>query len=501
MSILEAIGFFEAYSLKHELDEVGSPIVRQILKRLALLNEMELQYLTLDRKVQHLSAGELQRVRFARQLGNPLSGLLYIFDEPCRHLHPKQVDLVIKTLKSICASGNTVFVVEHDIRVIQAADYLVEVGPGAGELGGEILQAGPAKQVLQVKDSLNGAFLRGEASVYRPEARRAMDTSGLLRLTAFGAEGEAPSEYKFPLDALSVITGPSGSGKSTLLREGILESSERLLRKEPSADNYIVEFDRGIESVKLIDQSPLGQNARSTPATATGVFDGVRKLFAALPEAKARGYGQGRFSFNSKDGRCALCKGYGYLTVEMHFLPDVEAQCSACLGSRYGDDTLEVRFKGYSIADVLNMSVDSALQVFLSVPEIAIRLKTLKEVGLGYLLLGQPAASLSGGEAQRVKLSAELAKQYKGRTLYLLDTPSGGLHSKDIDLLMQLLHSLVEKGNTVLLIENTPSILMSADWCIEIDVDASSEGRSRIVATGSPEDLIGNSESLIRQYL
>ena len=442
------------------------------LERTRSLTELNLGHLNLGRRAEVLSSGEHGRLRVARQLGNPLAGILYVFDEPCRHLSSGDAAAVIASLRRLSERGNSVLVVEHNLEVIAAADYLFEIGPGAGVAGGELIFAGSYQQLLECENSSTAAFLSGKPASQR--GRKGRKTSGRL---VFKIEKQGcleNLELQIPLAAMTFLYGSSGSGKTRIIEDLLLKAGKKHISRAAGATPGVSVTESGsrsgsIAAVKCIDSTALGANARSTPATASGVLDGLRKLYASIPEAKARGYGAGRFSFNSRSGRCDHCHGLGYVTVEMHIMPDVEAPCPECEGRRFSEDTLQIRFKGYSIADALEMTVSEALSVFLAVPEIALRLKTLLEVGLGYLVLGQSALSISGGEAQRIKLAAELSKKFKGPTLYLLDAPTGGLHPSDVDRLLDVLRSLVDKGHTVVIADSDRRLAGSADWVIAID--------------------------------
>jgi excinuclease ABC subunit A len=480
---------------------IASRILRELLERLGFMINVGLDYLTLNRSAVSLSGGEAQRIRLATQIGSRLMGVLYVLDEPSIGLHPRDNARLLRTLEGLRDLGNTVLVVEHDAETIETADWVLDLGPGAGEHGGEVVVAGTVKEILAHPASLTGAYLSGREQVPIPESRRAGNGEAL---TIYGArEHNLKSiDVRIPLGRLICITGVSGSGKSTLMVEVLYKSLARQLnraRTQPGAHDYIDGLEH-VDKVINIDQSPIGRTPRSNPGTYTGLFDHIRKLFAELPESKIRGYKPGRFSFNVHGGRCEACSGQGQLRIEMQFLPDVYVPCEVCKGSRYNRETLQVRFKGNNIADVLNMTIDRALQVFDAFPPMVNRLKTLQDVGLGYIRVGQPGTTLSGGEAQRVKLSRELSKRSTGRTIYVLDEPSVGLHAADVHKLIEVLQRLVDGGNTVLIIEHNMDIVKVADYLIDLGPEGGDAG-GKVIAAGTPEEICGIPESYTGQYL
>ncbi len=489
LSVREALSFFDALALGVTESALAGEPVREIRARLGFLDEVGLDYLTLNRESATLSGGEAQRIRLATQIGSGLTGVLYVLDEPSIGLHPRDQERLLKTLFDLRDLGNTVVVVEHDESTIRRADYLIDLGPGAGRHGGELLAQGPPEAVLADPRSLTGLYLKGERRIPVPAARHAPGPEALTILGA-SAHNLRGIDVRIPLGLFVCVTGVSGSGKSTLVDDILRKALFRRLygsREAPGAHARIDGLER-IDKVVVIDPSPIGRTPRSNPATYTGAYTEIRNLFAALPSAKVRGYGPGRFSFNVKGGRCEACRGDGSLKLEMQFLPDVYVTCEACGGTRFNRETLEIRYRGKTIAEVLALTVDEALQFFEAVPRIARKLRTLQEVGLGYLGLGQSATTLSGGEAQRVKLSAELARQATGRTLYLLDEPTTGLHAADVERLLQVLTRLRDTGNTVLVIEHHLDVIKSADYIIDLGPEGGDRG-GRLVACGTPEDV------------
>ena len=495
-----------AHNLPHILtpkqQEIGERILREILERLGFLNNVGLDYLTLNRASATLSGGESQRIRLASQIGSGLTGVLYVLDEPSIGLHQRDNDRLLKTLTRLRDLGNTVIVVEHDEDAIRTADYLVDIGPGAGVHGGEIVAEGPPKKVIKAGKSLTAQYLSGKMGIAVPATRRPVQADRRLRV--LGARGNNLQDVtaEYPLGLLTCVTGVSGSGKSTLTLETLYKS---LARHFYGSKDIPLSHD-GIEGLELvdkvidIDQSPIGRTPRSNPATYTGAFGPIRDWFAGLPDAKARGYKPGRFSFNVKGGRCEACQGDGLIKIEMHFLPDVYVQCDSCKGERYNRETLEIRFKGKSIAEVLDMTVEEGVQFFAAVPSIRTKLAMLDRVGLGYVKIGQSATTLSGGEAQRVKLAKELAKRSTGKTVYILDEPTTGLHFDDVRKLLEVLHELVDQGNTVIVIEHNLEVIKTADWILDIGPEGGSGG-GKIVAQGTPEDVVHVTESYTGQYL
>ena len=486
--------------LDHQQSAIASEIVKEIRTRLDFLLEVGLDYLSLNRQSASLSGGESQRIRLATQIGSQLVNVLYILDEPSIGLHQRDNERLIKSLKELRDIGNTVIVVEHDKDMMLAADYVVDIGPKAGRKGGEVVFQGTPEEMLK-KHTITSQYLNGELKIQIPEKRREGNGKSIwIR----GAKGNNLKniDVEFPLGKLIVVTGVSGSGKSTLINETLQPIlSKRFYRslKEPLAYDSI-EGIKNIDKVVDVDQSPLGRTPRSNPATYTGVFADIRSLFVNLPEAKIRGYKPGRFSFNVKGGRCEACSGNGYKTIEMNFLPDVMVPCEVCHGKRYNRETLEVRYKGKSIADVLEMTVNQAVEFFENVPDILRKIKTIQDVGLGYIKLGQPSTTLSGGESQRVKLATELSKKDTGSTLYILDEPTTGLHFEDIRILMEVLQKLVDRGNTVIVIEHNLDVIKLADHIIDIGPEGG-KGGGRVTVTGTPEQVAESKESFTAKFL
>jgi excinuclease ABC subunit A len=480
---------------------IGRQILKEIRERLRFLVDVGLDYLTLSRTAATLSGGEAQRIRLATQIGSGLMGVLYILDEPSIGLHQRDNARLIRTLERLRDLGNTLIVVEHDEETMRAADWIVDMGPGAGEHGGHIVAEGPIETIMADPESLTGQFLKGERVVPVPEQRR---TGSGKWISIVGARENNLKNItaEIPLGRLVVITGVSGSGKSSLITNTLYPAlSQRLLKsREPAGDHDRIDGLQHLDKVIDIDQSPIGRTPRSNPATYVGLFTHMRDLFAQVPEARVRGYQPGRFSFNVKGGRCEACEGDGILKIEMQFLPDVYVPCEVCGGKRYNRETLEIKYKGYSIADVLEMTADEALDVFQNIPSIAVKLRTLCEVGLGYIHLGQPATTLSGGEAQRVKLSTELSRRATGRTIYLLDEPTTGLHFADVEHLLEVLGRLVDAGNTVVVIEHNLDVIKTADWVIDLGPEGGDAG-GQIVAVGTPEDIAANPASYTGQHL
>jgi excinuclease ABC subunit A len=500
MSVTRAIEFLDSLELSETEQLIGARIIKEIRERLTFLDNVGVGYLQLDRAAGTLSGGEAQRLRLATQIGSQLVGVLYILDEPSIGLHQRDNGKLIGTLERLRDLGNTVLVVEHDEQMMRAADHLVDMGPGAGEHGGYVVAEGTAAQVEGNPESVTGQFLSGKREIAVPE-RRAED------LGSFWVRGASQHNLKgidveFPVGKFITVAGVSGSGKSTLVNETVFKALANRLNRtrvkpgEHASCEGIECFDKVID----IDQSPIGRTPRSNPATYTKLFDHIRELYSLTPEAKVRGYKPGRFSFNVRGGRCETCKGDGTIKIEMHFLPDVYVPCETCHGRRYNRETLEVRFKGKSIADVLEMSVEEALRFFAKIPKLRRRLQTLHDVGLDYVQLGQPATTLSGGEAQRVKLASELSKIATGRTLYILDEPTTGLHFADIEKLLEVLQRLVDAGNTVLVIEHNLDVIKQADWIIDLGPEGGEAG-GEVIATGTPEDVAEVDESATGQYL
>ncbi len=501
LSIKEAIRFFDALELEGNKETIAEPILKEIRSRLRFLDDVGLNYLTLARSADSLSGGEAQRIRLATQIGSRLVGVLYILDEPSIGLHHRDNRKLIRTLRTLQQSGNTVIVVEHDMDTILEADHIVDLGPGAGEHGGNIVACGTAADIMAVAESLTGQYLAGVRQIPRPETLRP-GSGQVLLLRGARANNLKSLDVEFPLGKLVAVTGVSGSGKSTLVNDILYRALARHFynAKEMPGEHEGIDGLELIDKAIDIDQSPIGRTPRSNPATYTGTFGLIRDLFGQLPEAKVRGYRPGRFSFNVKGGRCEACEGDGIKKIEMHFLPDVYVRCEVCKGRRYNDETLEVKYKGQSIADVLEMTVEEAHLFLQNVPPIRRKLETLESVGLGYIRLGQPATTLSGGEAQRVKLATELSRVQTGRTLYLLDEPTTGLHFEDVKMLLGVLNRLVDKGNTVIIIEHNPDVIATADHIIDLGPEGGDDG-GRVVAIGSPREVIRVAESYTGQML
>ncbi len=500
MTAARAAEFFAGRKSYFE-DAVAGPILRQVLERLRFLGDVGVDYLTLGRGAESLSGGEAQRIRLATQIGSKLVGVLYILDEPSIGLHQRDNGRLLETLESLRDLGNTVIVVEHDEATIRRADHVVDLGPGAGRAGGEVVVEGSLNDVLASQRSLTGAYLRGERRIEVPVARCSGNGEKLV-IRGARQYNLKNIDVELPLGCFISVTGVSGSGKSTLIEEILYrELARRLYRSRliPGAHDGIEGLEC-IDKVIDVDQSPIGRTPRSNPATYTGVFTPIRQLFAQLPESRIRGYEPGRFSFNVKGGRCEACQGDGLVKIEMHFLPDVYVPCEVCRGRRYNRETLEVFYKGKSIADVLAMTVDEALEFFEPIPTVRRKLETLRDVGLGYITLGQSSTTLSGGEAQRVKLATELSKVQTGRTLYILDEPTTGLHFEDIRMLLDVLHRLVKRGNTVVVIEHQLDVIKTADWIIDLGPEGGDEG-GEVVAAGTPEQVAQVKASLTGRFL
>ncbi|AHG90285.1 UvrABC system protein A [Gemmatirosa kalamazoonensis] len=507
LSVVGALEFFNAVPVrgngKPGLDpEIAGPILKEVRERLRFLVDVGLDYLTLNRSAESLSGGEAQRIRLATQIGSRLVGVLYILDEPSIGLHQRDNGRLLATLKQLRDLGNTVIVVEHDEETMREADYLLDLGPGAGKHGGEVIAAGTVDQVLRNPNSLTAKYLNGTREIPVRAERRPYDPNRVLRVVNAREHNLRGVTLEIPLGTFVAITGVSGSGKSTLIEDTLHRALARHFyraRVIPATHDRITGLEH-IDKVIDIDQSPIGRTPRSNPATYTGLFTPIRELFAELPEAKIRGYGPGRFSFNVKGGRCEACQGDGLVKIEMHFLPDVFVPCDVCKGKRFNRETLEVRFRGLSIADVLDLTVEDACSTFENQPRISQKLETLRDVGLGYIHLGQSATTLSGGEAQRVKLATELSKRDTGRTLYILDEPTTGLHFEDVRLLLDVLHRLVDRGNTVLVIEHSLDVIKTADWVVDLGPEGGARGGT-IVAAGTPEDVANVDASYTGHYL
>jgi excinuclease ABC subunit A len=500
MSVTRALEFLDQLELTETEQLIGARIVKEIRERLMFLDNVGVGYLQLDRASATLSGGEAQRLRLATQIGSQLVGVLYILDEPSIGLHQRDNDKLIGTLERLRDLGNTVLVVEHDEQMMRSSDWLVDMGPGAGEHGGHVVAEGSAAKVERTKTSVTGQFLSGRRVIPVPERRT--DDSGSFWVRGATQHNLKDIDVEFPVGKFVCVTGVSGSGKSTLVNEIVHKALANKLHRHRTkpGDHHSVEGIEVFDKVIEVDQSPIGRTPRSNPATYTKLFDHIRELYSMTPEAKVRGYKPGRFSFNVRGGRCETCKGDGQIKIEMHFLPDVYVPCETCKGARYNRETLEVRFKGKSIAEVLEMSVEEALQFFAKIPKLRRRLQTLHDVGLDYIKLGQPATTLSGGEAQRVKLSSELSKIATGKTLYILDEPTTGLHFADIEKLLDVLQRLVESGNTVLVIEHNLDVIKQADWIIDLGPEGGEAG-GEIIATGTPEQIAEVDESATGQFL
>jgi excinuclease ABC subunit A len=518
MSIAEAGVFFEGLSLdsgasgagkktstpKHVplSTEIAGPILKEVAERLHFLRDVGLAYLTLGRAAGSLSGGEAQRIRLATQIGSRLVGVLYILDEPSIGLHQRDNARLLTTLQRLRDLGNTVIVVEHDEETIRQADYIIDLGPGAGRYGGEVVAVGSLEDILAEERSLTGAYLRGDRDINRPAVRRTIDPDRALTVRNASGHNLQNLDVSFPLGTFLCVTGVSGSGKSTLVNGTLYHALARhfFRSKLVAAPHDGIDGLDLIDKVIDVDQSPIGRTPRSNPATYTGLFTPIRDLFANLPESQMRGYGPGRFSFNVKGGRCESCQGDGLVKIEMHFLPDVYVPCDICRGRRYNRETLDVYYKGKNIADVLDLTVEDSLEFFDAVPRIKQKLQTLHDVGLGYIHLGQSATTLSGGEAQRVKLATELSKKATGNTLYILDEPTTGLHFEDIRVLLDVLHQLVDRGNTVVVIEHNLHVVKTADWVIDLGPEGGTGG-GRILVEGTPETVAANEASHTGQYL
>ena len=502
LSVEDADRFFAGLELTSREAIIAERVLKEVRVRLRFLLDVGLDYLTLDRAAATLAGGEAQRIRLATQIGSGLVGCLYVLDEPSIGLHQRDNERLIDTLLRLRDLGNTVIVVEHDRATIEAADHLVDIGPGAGEHGGHIVHSGSLDGLLQAEGSLTGDYLAGRRSIAVPAERRKPTRGRALVVRGAEEHNLANIDARFPLGLFIAVTGVSGSGKSTLVNDILKSSLMRHVydaRAVPGRHRRVDGLEH-VDKVVGIDQSPIGRTPRSNPATYTKMFDHIRKLFASTPEAKVRGYQPGRFSFNVKGGRCEACAGEGTIKIDMQFLPDVYVPCEVCGGRRYNRETLEVRYRGRNIGEVLDLSAEEALGFFQSIPTIAHHLQTLVDVGLGYVRLGQPATTLSGGEAQRVKLAAELRKRATGQTVYILDEPTTGLHFEDVRRLLSVLHRLVDKGNTVIVIEHDLDVVKTADWIIDLGPEGGSGGGT-IVAEGSPEEVATVGASYTGKFL
>ena len=501
LSVEDALTWMDGLTLTEQQMLIADRILKEIRSRLGFLKSVGLGYLTLARSAGTLSGGESQRIRLATQIGSSLMGVLYILDEPSIGLHQRDNDKLLATLKNLRDLGNSLIVVEHDEDTMRAADYLIDIGPGAGVHGGQVVAAGTPAEVMANPDSLTGQYLSGKKKIEVPTVRRP-GNGKVLKVIGASENNLRHIDVEFPLGTFTVVTGVSGSGKSSLVNEVLFKrlGAELMRMKVRPGKCDRIEGIEQLDKVVNIDQSPIGRTPRSNPATYTGLFNDIRDLFASTQEAKSRGYGQGRFSFNVRGGRCEACSGDGLLKIEMHFLPDIFVPCEVCKGRRYNRETLEVRYKGKNIADVLDMTVDEALDFFSALPKLKKRLQTLQDVGLGYVKLGQPSTELSGGEAQRVKLATELSKQATGKTIYILDEPTTGLHSDDVRKLLEVLQRLVDAGNTVVVIEHNLDVIKCADHLIDLGPEGG-DGGGTIVVTGTPEEVAACPASFTGQYL
>jgi excinuclease ABC subunit A len=498
----DCLTYFDSLELTGAKKDIAERVIKEIVARLKFLNDVGLDYLSLDRSADTLSGGEAQRIRLASQIGSGLTGVMYVLDEPSIGLHQRDNDRLIATLKHLRDIGNSVLVVEHDEDAIRTADYIVDMGPGAGVHGGAVIAEGSLKDILKNKNSLTAQYLSGRKKIHVPAKRTEADPDRQLVITGTTGNNLKNVSLELPVGLLTCVTGVSGSGKSTLVNDTLYPALSRHLygsQTEPAPHDAIHGLEH-FDKVISVDQAPIGRTPRSNPATYTGVFTPIRDLFATVPTAKERGYSAGRFSFNVKGGRCEACQGDGVIKVEMHFLPDVYVPCDVCHGKRYNRETLEVQYKGKNITEVLDMTVEDAHAFFKPVPVIARKLHTLLDVGLGYIKLGQSATTLSGGEAQRVKLSLELSKRDTGRTLYILDEPTTGLHFADIDLLLKVIHRLRDQGNTLVIIEHNLDVIKTADWIVDLGPEGGAGGGT-IVAHGTPEDVAENPASVTGKYL
>ena len=500
MSIENLQQFLEALELTKTQQMIGGQILKEIRARIQFLMDVGLEYLTLSRATASLSGGEAQRIRLATQIGSGLVGVAYILDEPSIGLHQRDNDKLLATLKHLRDLGNTLIVVEHDEDTMFAADHIIDIGPGAGEHGGKLVAQGTAEEIMKVEESITGAYLSGRVKIPVPEKRA--EPNGWIKVVGAAENNLKNIDVEFPLGVMTCVTGVSGSGKSSLVNEILYKSMARKLnhaRVIPGKHTRIEGLEQ-LDKVIAIDQSPIGRTPRSNPATYTGVFDLIRDLFASTSDAKAKGYKKGRFSFNVKGGRCEACSGDGIIKIEMHFLPDVYVPCEVCGGKRYNRETLEVKYKGKSIYDVLDMTVEEALHFFENVPSIRRKMETLYDVGLSYIRLGQPSTTLSGGEAQRIKLATELSRRSTGKTVYILDEPTTGLHFADVHKLTEILKRLTEDGNTVIVIEHNLDVIKTADYIIDIGPEGGDKGGT-IVAHGTPEEIAANPNSYTGKYI
>jgi len=502
MNVETALEWVDSLSFKGEFAQIASPLLKAIQSRLQFMNRVGVGYLTLDRNSATLSGGEAQRIRLATQVGSGLVGVCYVLDEPTIGLHQRDSRRLVDTLRHLRDMGNTVIVVEHDEDTINAADHLIDMGPGAGEHGGEVIAQGSLATILKNKNSLTGLYLSGQKEIPVPQNRRPADLSQVIEIRGAKENNLKNINVRIPLGFFVCVTGVSGSGKSTLVNQILVRALKRKLynsREKPGQFDRLVGTQH-IDKVIEIDQSPIGRTPRSNPATYVGVFDLIRQLYAKTREAKIRGFTPSRFSFNNKGGRCEDCQGQGTKRIEMHFLPDIYVTCDACKGARYNRETLEIRYRGKNIADILDLRVDEARLFFDSFAKIKQLLHSLREVGLGYITLGQASTTLSGGEAQRIKLAAELGKTPADHTLFILDEPTTGLHFEDIHKLLHVLNRLVEQGNTVLVIEHNLDVIKMADWIVDLGPEGGDDG-GEVVAAGTPEEIANNQNSFTGQFL
>jgi excinuclease ABC subunit A len=501
LPLRRALDAARTIEFSHREGLIAERLRREVVERLEFLNSVGLSYLSLDRNAASLSGGEGQRIRLATQIGSRLRGVLYVLDEPSIGLHQRDNQRLIEALKSLRDLGNTVLVVEHDEDTIRHADYVVDLGPGAGKLGGHVVAAGTPQEIMDTDISLTGRYLSGQLQTISRDAPRPINGNWI---TVEGAVGHNLKNLtvQFPLNVMTVVTGVSGSGKSTLVNDTLYRALARELygSRELPGPHKTIEGFKNIDKAVRIDQSPIGRTPRSNPATYTGVFTAIRDLFARLPESRERGYKPGRFSFNVSGGRCEACQGEGQRRIEMNFLPDVYVLCEVCNGRRYNQETLAVKFNGYSIADLLDLAIEDALPVLIDIPQVRQKLETLVDVGLGYIHLGQAATTLSGGEAQRMKLARELSKRQTGKTLYLLDEPTTGLHFDDVRRLLEVLHRLADLGNTVIIIEHNLDVIRSADWILDLGPEGG-EGGGNLVAKGTPAEVAATLGSYTGEFL
>ena len=500
MSVVNLFKFMEEVNLTQQQRLIGKVILKEIKARLTFLVEVGLDYLTLSRATSSLSGGEAQRIRLATQIGSGLVGVAYILDEPSIGLHQRDNDKLLSALKNLRDIGNTLIVVEHDEDTMREADFIVDIGPGAGENGGEVVATGTVKDIMKCKESITGQYLSGKLKIPVPKVRR--KPTGFITIKGAKENNLKNIDVSFPLGVMTCVTGVSGSGKSSLVNEILYKSLAKTLNRARTipGKHDKIEGTNQLDKIICIDQSPIGRTPRSNPATYTGVFDLIRDLFASTQDAKEKGYLKGRFSFNVKGGRCEACSGDGIIKIEMHFLPDVYVPCEVCHGKRYNRETLEVKYKGKSIYDVLNMTVEEACEFFANVPSIKRKIETLNEVGLSYIRLGQPSTELSGGEAQRIKLATELSRRSTGKTIYVLDEPTTGLHFADVHKLTDILKRLTEGGNTVVVIEHNLDVIKTADYIIDMGPEGG-DGGGTVIASGTPEEVAEVKESYTGQYI